>query len=72
MQQLTKNEIFWFVGLLMQSDVYIGWGWAKYCDLSVASRYSTCKTDWSVILWATDKLQYFARTEFNNCFIILL
>jgi hypothetical protein len=38
MQQLTKNEMFWFVGLFMQSDVYIGWGWAKYCDLSVASR----------------------------------
>ena len=51
----------------------IGRGWAKYRDLSLASRSIICRsrrlrqiTD----LRDTDKSRYFAITEFNNCFII--
>ena len=51
----------------------IGRGWAKYRDLSVASRSIICQsprlrqiTD----LRDTDGSRYFAITEFNYCFII--
>ena len=51
----------------------IGRGWAKYHDLSVASRSIICQsprlrqiTD----LRDTDGSRYFAITEFNYCFII--
>ena len=51
----------------------VGRGWAKFRDLSVASRSIIC---WSrrlrqiFQLRDTDKSLYFAITEFNNCFII--
>ena len=51
----------------------IGRGWAKYRDLSVASRSITCRSRrlrQIVDLRDTDKPWYFAKTEFNNCFII--
>ena len=51
----------------------IGRGWAKYHDLSVASRSVICQS-WRlrqiIDLRDTDKSRYFAITQFNNCFII--
>ena len=51
----------------------IGRDWAKYRDLSVASRsiICRCRRPRQIIdLRATDKSRYFAIAEFNNCFII--
>ena len=51
----------------------IGRGWAKYRDLSVASRSIICRSRrlrQIIDLRDTDKSRYFATTEFNNCFII--
>ena len=51
----------------------IGWGLAKHCDLSVASRsiISQSRRLRQIIdLRDTDKSWYFAITKFNNCFII--
>ena len=51
----------------------IGRGWAKYRDLSVASRSIICRSRrlrQIIDLRDTDKSRYFAITEFNNCFII--
>ena len=51
----------------------IGRGWAKYRDLSVASRsiICRCRRQRQIIdLRATDKSRYFAIAEFNNFFII--
>ena len=51
----------------------IGRGWAKYCDLSVASRSIICRSRrlrQIIDLRDIDKSQYFAITEFDNCFII--
>ena len=47
----------------------IGRGWAKYHDLSVASR-SIIRLRQIIDLQDTDKSRYFAIIEFNNCFII--
>ena len=51
----------------------IGRGWAKYRDLSVASRSIICRSrrlrQIIIDLRDTDKSRYFAITEFNNCFI---
>ena len=50
----------------------IGRGWAKYRDLSVASRSIIClslRLRQIIDLRDTDKSRYFAITEFNNCFI---
>ena len=46
----------------------IGRGWAKFSDLTVASRSLWLRQ--IIDLRDTDKLRYFARTEFNNCFIL--
>lgn len=50
------------------------WGvWAKYRDLSLASRSIICRTRTLreiIGLPATDKSKYFAKDDFNNCFII--
>ena len=46
----------------------IGRGWAKYRDLSMASRSMSRRQ--IIDLRDTDKSRYFAITEFNNCFII--
>ena len=53
----------------------IGWGWAKYRDFSVASRsiiFRSWRLRQIIIIDVRDtgKSQYFAITEFNNCFII--
>ena len=51
----------------------IGGGWAKYRDLSVASRpviFRSRRLRQIIDLRDTDKSRYFATTEFNNCFII--
>ena len=51
----------------------IGWGWAKYRDLSVASRsiiFRSRRLRQIIDGRDTGKSQYFAITEFNNCFII--
>ena len=51
----------------------IGWGWAKYCDLSVVSRsiiFRSRRLRQIIDLRDTDKSRYFAMTEFNNRFII--
>ena len=51
----------------------IGRGWAKYRDLSVASRSIICRSRrlrQIIDLRDTDKSRYFSITEFNNCFII--
>ena len=51
----------------------IGRGWAKYRDLSVASRSIICQSRrlrQAVDLRDTDKSRCFAITEFKNCFII--
>ena len=51
----------------------IGRGWAKYRDLSVASRSIICRNRrlrQIFELWDTDKSRYFVITEFNNCLII--
>jgi hypothetical protein len=51
----------------------IGRCWAKYLDLSVASRsiIFRCRRQRQISdLRATDKSRYFAMAEFNNCFII--
>ena len=48
-----------------------GRGWAKYRDLSVASRSIICQRLRQITdLRDTGKSRYFAKTEFNNCFII--
>ena len=50
----------------------IGRGWAKYRDLSVASRSIICRSRrlrQIIDLRDTDKSRYFAITKFNNCFI---
>ena len=47
----------------------IGGGWANYRDFSVASR-SVIRLRNIIDRQDTDKSQYFAITEFNNCFII--
>ena len=54
----------------------IGWGWAKCRNFSVASR-SIIFRSWRlrqiiiiIDVRDTGKSQYFAITEFNNCFII--
>ena len=50
-------------------------GWAKYRDLSVASRSIICRSRGLrqiIDLRDTDKSRYFAITEFNNCFILRL
>ena len=51
----------------------IGRGWAKYRDLSVASRSIICqrrRLRQKIDARDTGKSRYFAITEFNNCFII--
>ena len=51
----------------------IGRGWAKNRDLSEASRSIICRSRrlrQIIDLRDTDKSRYFAKTEFNNCFII--
>ena len=51
----------------------IALGWAKYRDFSVASRSIICQSRrlrQIIDLQDTDKSGYFAKTEFNNCFII--
>ena len=51
----------------------IGRGWAKYHDLSVASRSIICRNRrlrQIIDLQDTGKSWYFVITEFNNCFII--
>ena len=61
-----------------KSSVYekltsIGWGWAKYRDLSVASRSIICRSRrlrQIIDVRDTGKSRYFVITEFNNCFII--
>ena len=60
-------------GLQTQQLTIIGRGWAKYRDLSVASRSIICRSRrlrQIIDLRDTDKSRYFAITEFNNCFII--
>ena len=50
-------------------------GWAKYRDLSVASRSFFCQTQrlrQIIDRWDTKKSRYSTITEFNNCFIIPL
>ena len=53
--------------------IVIEWGYAKYCDLSVVSRSTSC---WSqslkqiIDLQHTDKSWFLATPEFNSCFII--
>ena len=50
-----------------------GRGWAKYRDLSVASRLIICRNRRLRQIFEqrdTDKSRYFAKSEFNNCFII--
>ena len=50
-----------------------GRGWAKYRDLSVASRSIICRSRrlrQIIDLRDTDKSWYFVITEFNNCCII--
>ena len=54
-------------------NTIIGRGWAKYRDLSVASRSIICRKRRLRQIFElrdTDKSRYFAITEFNNCFII--
>ena len=51
----------------------IGRGWAKYRDFSVASRtiiFRSWRLRQIIDVRDTGKSQYFAITEFNNCFII--
>ena len=51
----------------------IGRGWAKYSDFSVASRsiiFRSWRLRQIIDVRDTGKSQYFAITEFNNCFII--
>ena len=51
----------------------VGRGWAKYRDLSVASRSTICQSPMLrqiIDLRDTDRSRYFAITEFNYCFII--
>ena len=48
-------------------------GWAKYSNLSVASRSIICQNrrlKQIIDLRDTDKSRYFVITKFNNCFII--
>ena len=50
-----------------------GQGWAKYSNLSVASRSIICQSrrlKQIIDLRDTDKSRYFVITKFNNCFII--
>ena len=61
-----------WVCLTRQLTIF-GWDWAKYRDLSVASRSIFCRSRrlrQIIDLWDTDKSRYFAITEFNNYFII--
>ena len=57
----------------LQHLTITGRGWAKYRDLSAASRSIICRSRrlrQIIYLRDTDKSRYFAITEFNNCFII--
>ena len=66
----THFEITVFVS---QNLTIIGRGWAKYRSLSEASWSIMCLSRRlrQIIDWRdTDKAQYFAIAEFNNCFII--
>ena len=70
---VLKKILMWNrKGAWGQQLTIIGWGWAKYRDLSVASRLIIAIID----LWDTDKSQYFAITEFNyhsvNEFVFLM
>ena len=76
-----KNAIYsWKHCLFKQNNflrgeqlAIIGWGWAKYCDLSVVSRsiiFRSRRLRQIIDLRDTDKSRYFAMTEFNNRFII--
>jgi len=77
----TVHRSQWFKTILLMlstqwtfSNIIIGWGWAKYRDLSVASRIiiCRCRRQRQIIVCETlTKSQYVAKTEFNNyCFII--
>ena len=61
------NFQFYCPSALKQLTI-IGRGWAKYHDLSMASRSISRRQ--IIDLRDTDKSRYFAITEFNNCFII--
>ena len=64
---------FVYINLHFKYLTIIGRGWAKYRDLSVASRSIICRSRrvrQIIDLRDTDKSRYFAITEFNNCFII--
>ena len=76
----TKMPYSWKHCLFKQNNflrgeqlTIIGWGWAKYCDLSVVSRsiiFRSRRLRQIIDLRDTDKSRYFAMTEFNNRFII--
>ena len=87
MVKFVGHTLFWFCWPCCSSEVLldihfavvkkqvtiIERGWAKYRDLSVASRSIICRSRGLrqiIDVRDTGKSRYFAITEFSNCFII--
>ena len=65
--------LIYIVNWLQKQLPIIGRGWAKYRELSVASRSIICRSRrlrQIIDVRDTGKSRYFVITEFNNCFII--